>query len=69
MCAIGMCANGGAIHLDTVQMPTATHSDQCLEAFHCLSVVSGWRAIEPCPFERHSANGTFPLQNTVLREN
>jgi len=32
----------------------ATHSDRCLEAFHCSSVVSGWWAIEPCPFERHS---------------
>jgi len=44
----------GAVHLDTVQMPTATHSNRCLEAFHCSSVVSGWWAIEPCPFERHS---------------
>jgi len=24
----------GAIHLDTMQMPTAIHSDRCLENFH-----------------------------------
>jgi len=33
---------------------TNTRSDRCLEAFHCSSAVSGWWAIEPCPFERHS---------------
>jgi len=31
----------GAVHLDTVQMPTATHSDRCLEIFHCSSAVIG----------------------------
>jgi len=31
----------GVVHLDTVQRPTATHSDRCLEAFHCSSAVSG----------------------------
>jgi len=24
-----------------VQLPTATHSDQCLEAFYCSSAVNG----------------------------
>jgi len=36
----------GTIHLNTVQMLTATHSDWCLEAFHCSSAVSGWWTIE-----------------------
>jgi len=49
----------GSIHLDTVQMPTATHSDRCLEAFHCSSTVSGWWAIESCPFKRYSIFFTF----------
>jgi len=35
----------GAIHLDTVEMPTVTHSDRCLEALHCSSAVSGWWAV------------------------
>jgi len=45
---------GRAVHLDTVQMPTATHSDRCLEIFHYSSAVSGWWAIKPCSFEHHS---------------
>jgi len=36
----------GAVHLNTVQVSTATHSDRCLEAFHCSSTVSGWWVIE-----------------------
>jgi len=35
----GCCAR--AVHLDTLQMPRATHSDRGLEAFHCSSAVSG----------------------------
>jgi len=29
------------VHLDTVRLPTATHSDRCLDAFHCSSAVIG----------------------------
>jgi len=52
----------GSVHLDTVQMPTTTHSDRCLETFHCSSVVNGWRANEPCPFERHLSRLTSHSQ-------
>jgi len=48
------CVRSWKAPLDTVQMPTATHSDRCLETFYCSSAVSGWWAIEPCLFERHS---------------
>jgi len=49
----------GAVHLNTVQMPTATHSDRCLEIFHYSRAVSGWWAIESCPFKHHSKNSVL----------
>jgi len=42
-----------AVHLNTVQLPTATHSDRCLEIFHCSSAVNGSCPIEPCLIKRH----------------
>jgi len=45
---------GGTVHLDTVQLPTVTHSDRCLEIFYCSSAVNG-----SCPIERHPYNGTI----------
>jgi len=35
----------GASCLPKLRLTTATHSSQCLEAFHCSSAVSGWWSI------------------------
>jgi len=50
-----------AVYLDTMQMPTAIHSDWCLEAFHCSSAnwtVSIWtsfvRLYLRSPYSRQS---------------
>jgi len=47
------------VHLDTVQLPIATHSDRCLEIFHCSSTMNDSCPIKPCPIEHH------PLASTV----
>jgi len=36
-----VCFLGEADHLNTVQLPTATHSDRGIEAFHCSNAMSG----------------------------
>jgi len=54
----------GAVHLDTLQMLTTTHSDRCIEAFHCSSAVSGW-----CAIERHSAITSKKWKSTKFKSN
>jgi len=44
----------GGVRLNTDQLDTTNHSDRCLEAFHCLSAVSGSCSIDSCPNEGHS---------------
>jgi len=41
----------GVVHLDTVQLLTATYSDRCVEIFYCA--VDGSYLIELCSIERH----------------
>jgi len=48
----------GASRLDTAQLDTTNHSDQCLEAFHCSSAVSGSCPIDSCPNGGHSSLNT-----------
>jgi len=43
----------GVVHLDTVQLLTATYSDRYVEIFYCSSAVNGSYLIELCSIERH----------------
>jgi len=52
----------GVIHLDTMQLPTATHSDRRLEIFHCSSAVNG-----SCPIERHLKDITQTLKKKIAK--
>jgi len=45
--------SSGSARLDTAQLDTTNHSDRCLEAFHCSSVVSGSCPIDSCPNGGH----------------
>jgi len=48
--------------LSTLWLTTATHSSQCLEAFHCSSAVSGW-SIATWANGRHSLNQLIVVDN------
>jgi len=43
----------GVVHLDTVQLFTATYSDRCVQIFYCSSAVNGSYLIEMCSIKRH----------------
>jgi len=43
----------GVVHLDTMQLFTATHSDQYVEIFYCSSAVNGSYLIELYSIERY----------------
>jgi len=43
----------GVVHLNMVQLLTATYSDQCVEIFYCSSAVNGSYLIELYSIEHH----------------
>jgi len=53
----GLLSRVKASPLDTAQLDTTNHSDRCLEAFHCSSVVSGSCPIDSCPNGGHPNSG------------
>jgi len=55
------------VHLNTVRLPTATHSDRCLDAFHCSSAVSGLWSIDVCPVDLCSNRG-YPIRLKIENE-